>query len=85
MKLHRDFFKRHDIRIIEDMPDGKEAVLFYLKLMLESVDHEGALRFSEEVPYTESMLASVTGTGIEVVRSSLRLFTELGRRKEATV
>ena len=81
MKLHRDFFKRHDIRIIEDMPDGKEAVLFYLKLMLEAVDHEGALRFSEEVPYTESMLASVTGTGIEVVRSSLRLFTELGMVK----
>ena len=81
LKLHRDFFKRHDIRIIEDMPDGKEAVLFYLKLMLEAVDHEGALRFSEEVPYTESMLASVTGTGIEVVRSSLRLFTELGMVK----
>jgi predicted phage replisome organizer len=56
-------------------------VLFYLKLMLEAVDHEGALRFSEEVPYTESMLASVTGTGIEVVRSSLRLFTELGMVK----
>ena len=30
LKLDRNFFKRHDIRIIEDMPDGKEYVLFYL-------------------------------------------------------
>ena len=24
LKLKRDFFKRHDIRIIEDMPNGKD-------------------------------------------------------------
>ena len=35
LKLKRDFFKRHDIRVIEDMPNGKEYVLFYLKLMVE--------------------------------------------------
>lgn len=45
LKLDRGFFKRHDIAIIEDMPNGKDYVLFYLKLMLESVDHEGALTY----------------------------------------
>ncbi len=39
LKLNKDFFKRHDIRIIEDMENGKEYVLFYMKLLLESVDH----------------------------------------------
>ena len=24
LKLKRDFFKRHDIRIIEEMPNGKD-------------------------------------------------------------
>ena len=39
LKLKRDFFKRHDIRIIEEMPNGKDYILFYNKLLLESIDH----------------------------------------------
>ena len=74
LKLDRGFFKRHDITVIEDMPNGKDYVLFYLKLMLESVDHEGALRFSDTIPYSESMLASVTRTNVDIVRSALNLF-----------
>ena len=78
LKLDRGFFKRHDIAVIEDMPNGKDYVLFYLKLMLESVDHEGALRFSDTIPYSESMLASVTRTNVDIVRSALNLFIDLG-------
>ena len=78
LKLHKDFFKRHDISIVEDMPNGKDYVLFYLKLMLESVDHEGALRFSDTIPYSETMLASVTRTNVDIVRSALKIFIELG-------
>lgn len=78
LKLDRGFFKRHDITVIEDMPNGKDYVLFYLKLMLESVDHEGALRFSDTIPYSESMLASVTRTNVDIVRSALNLFIDLG-------
>ena len=44
LKLKRDFFKRHDIRIIEAMPNGKDYVLYYLELMVESIDHERELR-----------------------------------------
>ena len=77
LKLKRDFFKRHDIRIIEEMPNGKDYILFYLKLLLESVDHEGALRFSDTVPYNEQMLSVVTNTNIDIVRSAMKLFLEL--------
>ena len=49
LKLKRDFFKRHDIKIVEQMPNGKDYILFYLKLLCESVDHEGNLRFSDEI------------------------------------
>ena len=77
LKLKRDFFKRHDIRIIEEMPNGKEYLLFYLKLLVESIDHEGELRFSDTIPYNEQMLSVITNTNIDVVRSAMKLFVEL--------
>ena len=77
LKLKRDFFKRHDIRIIEEMPNGKDYILFYLKLLLESIDHEGSLRFSDTIPYNEQMLSVVTNTNIDIVRSAMKLFIEL--------
>ena len=77
LKLKRDFFKRHDIQIIEDMPNGKDYILFYLKLLCESVDHEGNLRFNEEIPYNEQMLATITRTNIDIVRSAVKVFSQL--------
>lgn len=77
LKLKRDFFKRHDIQIIEAMPNGKDYILFYLKLLCESVDHEGALRFSEQIPYNDQMLATITNTNVDIVRSAITVFTEL--------
>ena len=78
LKLKRDFFKRHDIKIIEAMPNGKDYILFYLKLLCESVDHEGNLRFSSEIPYDENMLSVITNTNIDVVRSAIKVFSQLG-------
>ena len=77
LKLKRDFFKRHDIQIIESMPNGKDYILFYLKLLCESVDHEGNLRFSEQIPYNEQMLATITNTNPDIVKSAIQVFTEL--------
>ena len=59
LKLKCDFFKRHDIRIIQGMDNGREIVLFYIKLLLESIDHEGALRFSKEKPYTNGKIDGI--------------------------
>lgn len=78
LKLDRGFFKRHDIRIVEGMPNGKEYVLFYLKLMAEAVDHEGELRFSDTIPYDAQMLSIITNTNVDVVRAAMKLLQELG-------
>ena len=77
LKLKRDFFKRHDIRIIESMPNGKDYILFYLKLLLESIDHDGKLRFSETIPYNEQMLSVITNTNVDVVKSAMDVFIGL--------
>lgn len=78
LKLQKDFFKRHDTRIIESMDNGKDYILFYLKLLVESIDHEGNLRFSESIPYNDKMLATITNTNVDIVRSAVKIFSELG-------
>lgn len=77
LKLKRDFFKRHDIQIIEAMPNGKDYILFYLKMLLESIDHEGELRFSDTIPYNEQMLSVITNTNIDIVKAAMKIFIEL--------
>ena len=78
LKLPKDFFKRHDISFIKSLPNGPEIALFYLELMAESVDHDGELRFSEDIPYTDKMLASVTDTPLEIVEKSMSTLQEFG-------
>ena len=78
LKLKKGFFKRHDIIVIENLPNGKDYVLFYLKLLCESIDHNGELRFSKTIPYNEQMLSSITNTNIDIVHRAIELFVELG-------
>jgi len=77
IKLKRDFFKRHDIKIVEAMPNGKDYILFYLKLLLESIDHKGELRFSDTIPYNEQMLSVITGTNVDIVKAAMEVFIGL--------
>lgn len=77
LQLQNDFFKRHDIKIIENMPNGKDYIIFYLKLLCESTSHEGRLRFSDEIPYSDEMLSVITDTNVDIVRSAIKIFEQL--------
>ena len=77
LKLTVDFFEREEIKLIENMKNGKEYIIFYMKLLLKSVNSEGKLLFKDVIPYTDDMLATVTGTDIDVVRSAVNLFLKL--------
>ena len=78
LKMKRDFFRRHDIRIIHGMENGRDIVLFYIELMIESVDHEGTLRFNKSKPYTNGMLASLTGTPQDIVEQAMNTLIDFG-------
>ena len=78
LRLDRGFFKRHDTRIIASQENGEKYVNFYLKMMCESVDHGGRLRFSEALPYDDKMIAAATETDIDIVRSASMILNELG-------
>jgi predicted phage replisome organizer len=81
LKLSKNFFDNHKIRVIEGLPNGKDYILFYLKLMCESTSHEGTLRFDADIPYDEQMLATITNTNIDVAHNALQIFSKLGMVK----
>lgn len=75
LKLGKGFFKRHDIMILEG--ESKDYALFYLKLLVESIDHEGRLRYNDLIPYDCEMLASVTNTNIDTVRCAVEVLQRM--------
>ena len=78
LKLKEDFFHRNDIKIIEAQKNGAQYLIFYLKLLTESIEMNGDLRFNELLAFDNEMLSTVTNTDIDVVRSALKLFESLG-------
>jgi len=77
VKLPSDFFQGHRMRILEAIPSGKEYELIYLKLICESVSHNGYLRFSEDTPYTPEMIAAITGATVSEVNGALMALEKL--------
>ena len=78
LKLPKDFFQGHQMRVLEGLPNGKEYELMYLKLMCESIAFNGYLRFSQDVPYTPEMIAGITNTPIDTVIIGLKILQGLG-------
>ncbi|MCI8700032.1 MAG: DnaD domain protein [Clostridia bacterium] len=78
LKLDKDFLKSSQMKVLKNMPNGKDYIIFYLSLMLESVETVGHLRFTSLVPYNDEMLSAITDTNIDLVRSAVKLFCELG-------
>ena len=78
LKLDKDFLKSPQIKVIKNMPNGKDYIIFYLSLMLESIETVGHLRFTSLVPYNDEMLSAITDTNIDIVRSATKIFCELG-------
>lgn len=82
-KMPCRFFKRHDISILEGyqeqvtVPIGSMFSLIYTKLCCESVDHNGELRFSEKIPYTTEMLASVCRVDADIMAKAMEAFEAL--------
>lgn len=77
LKLNENFFERDEMKVIENMDNGKDYVIFYLKLLLKSIKTEGELLFNNVIPYNEKMLAAITDTNVDIVRSAIQMFTDL--------
>lgn len=78
LKLDKDFLKSPQMKVIKNMSNGKDYIIFYLSLMLESVETVGHLRFTSLVPYNAEMLSSITDTNVDIVKNAIKIFCELG-------
>jgi len=77
LKMERRFMDKHYIKILRKMggPErGAQFTLFYISLLLESIDHNGDLRYDGDKPYTNELLSLVTGFEIEIVNDAMKIF-----------
>ena len=77
LKLNDGFFKDRRIQLILGMRNGEKYLIFYLKLLCESIRTEGLLRFNERFAYTDEMLSALTNTDIDTVLSAKEVLTQL--------
>ena len=77
LKMPRNFFEKHYIKILRAKDNGDLLVMFYIWMITESIDHEGKLRFSEDIPYDAEMLAEASGFALQIVTQALQQFSKL--------
>jgi predicted phage replisome organizer len=77
LKMPRNFFEKHYIKILRAKDNGDLLVMFYIWMLTESIDHEGRLRYSEDIPYDEEMLAEASGFALQIVTQALQQFSKL--------
>ena len=81
LKLDEGFFEDDTIAWLEEQENGKDYVIFYLKLALKSLKDEGRLiRYVGEtlIPYDVKALAKLTNTPIDTVAIAIKTFVEIG-------
>ena len=77
LKLPRNFFDKHYVKMLMAKDDGVNLTLFYIRLLTESIDHEGKLRYSESIPYTNESLAQITGFPFEFVDVAMDVLKDM--------
>lgn len=81
LQLKEDFFDEDAIDWLEEQPNGKEYVLFYLKLCLKSLKTDGILVRQVGdmlVPYDYNKLAELTKTKPDTVIVAMELLIKIG-------
>lgn len=81
LKLDENFFDDDTIAWIEEQENGKDYVIFYLKLALKSLKDDGYLiRYVGQklIPYDVRALSKLTNTPVDTVAIAMKLFIDIG-------
>lgn len=81
LKLKNDFFEDDTIKWLEEQENGKDYVIFYLKLALKSLTDNGSLiRYVGEklIPYDVKALSRLTDTPVDTVAVAMKTFEQIG-------
>ena len=77
LKLPRNFFDKHYVKMLMAKENGVNLTLFYIRLLTESIDHEGQLRYSASTPYNNNSLAEITGFPLDFVNGAMEILSEM--------
>ena len=81
LKLNETFFEDDTVAWLEEQKNGKDYVIFYLKLALKSLANNGVLiRYVGQrlIPYDVNALAKLTNTEPDTVAVAMKLFLDIG-------
>ena len=79
IKLNVDMFDDEKIKIIQAMPDGDALLVVWIKLiaLAGKTNDGGYIYISENIPYTEDMLAVIMNKPLLTIRLAMETFTNL--------
>lgn len=86
IKITTSMFDDDKIKIIESMPDGDTILVIWVKLLIqamrtfsksETLEEAGYVYLSQEVPYSEDMLATIFDRQLNTVKLALATFQKL--------
>lgn len=78
LKLKENFFESDELKILQAMPDGYLYSDILLKLYLKSLRNNGKLMYRDVIPYTSSIIATLTGHQVGTVEKAIETFQKLG-------
>jgi predicted phage replisome organizer len=83
LKIKENYFDEDEIMFLKSQKNGYEYIYLWMRLLLKclKVDDEkdcGILRVNEKIPYDETMIATLFGMNVDVVRVGIKIFQEMG-------
>lgn len=80
IKLSTRMFDDEKIKLIEKMPEADSMLVIWVKLLSQAgkTNASGYIYLSENIPYTDEMLAAIFNRPLSVVRLALRTFRDFG-------
>lgn len=78
IKIDTSIFDNRKIKLIRALPEGDSLVVVWLQLMClaGTVNDYGRIYLTDEIPYTDEMLATAFDTPLSTVQLALRTFVQ---------
>lgn len=80
IKLSTQMFEDEKIKLIEQMPDADTILVIWVKLLSQAgrANANGYIYLSENIPYTDEMLATIFNRPLNTIRLALETFRQFG-------
>jgi len=80
IRIATDIFNNEKIRLIESMPEGDTIIVIWFKLLAlaGTVNDNGNVYFTKEIPYTDQMLSTVFNRPLTTIQLAIDTFIRFG-------